>query len=765
MAGLRQFAGRCRRALIRRLRRTLKPAGPPIEPVVEDVDHAADPAAWAAGHLMQAGGGPVDAAALLESHRQEQRAATPAHALAGLRDVVRQDFSGSAAAAIARADAAAGGTFAMLGAGPFTFDGAVDWSSDLAGRTWLKGPRTELAESLYTNFPGNEHVIGDVKVPWELNKHLQFCDLARASVLTGDRRYGDAFREQMESWWAQNPFDENLAWLEPLIVGHRAVAWVLSMRMLIHAPAVDGPFYLKYLASLYDHVRFIRAHYEIDGPTSNHLWGDLGGVLTATAAHPEFDLAEDAWSEACGILAGPAAGQVYADGVQYEQSVSYERVILEFLLAAEVVAKHAERVLPDEARSAGRRMARHLMHVISPNGQANLISDADGARAWIFDTDDVDDYRPQLALAAAVYGDGELAGMADGHREAVCWLLGPDAAMPAATQPAATGAWFPHGGCVVMRSAWDMSASHLTFDCGDIGMGYDDDAAHATHGHDDLLSITLSGRGRQLLVDPGSGAYTGDLELHDRLRQSQAHNTVCISAPTGGDVGDVESHSVLGGAWSLSGRARPVGVQVGLTDEIDIALAGHDGYRRMPGRPLHRRVVIYLKPDTWVIVDCVEATASLPADATCIWRMPLVFHPDCEVDARPGNFTARNGDALLTGQLAAGDAPIPPRSERFPFAVDYGRCVETTRLTFDRTGTLPMASVLLLRVGDDEPSPATIDAKWTEGEGIEFPVVGAELQVSGVLRPAGIVDDEGAQLRVEYDVGGMSGIRTIGGEA
>ena len=95
------------------------------------------------------------------------------------------------------------------------------------------------------------------------------------------------------------------------------------------------------------------------------------------------------------------------------------------------------------------------------------------------------------------------------------------------------------------------------------------------HGHADTLSFELSVGGERIIVNTGVSEYGTSPE---RLRQrgTAAHSTVEI---------DQQDSSEVWSGFRVARRARLVERKVG-DGEITGA---HDGYRRLSGRPLHRR--------------------------------------------------------------------------------------------------------------------------------------------------------------------------------
>jgi uncharacterized heparinase superfamily protein len=115
----------------------------------------------------------------------------------------------------------------------------------------------------------------------------------------------------------------------------------------------------------------------------------------------------------------------------------------------------------------------------------------------------------------------------------------------------------------------------VIFDAAEIGPSY-----LPGHGHADVLSLEVSLDGRRLLTNGGTSSYdVGPVRAAER--STAAHATIEID---GCDSSEVWS------SFRVGRRAHPFDVAV-MEEEGGIfsAVASHDGYRWLPGAPVHRR--------------------------------------------------------------------------------------------------------------------------------------------------------------------------------
>ena len=61
----------------------------------------------------------------------------------------------------------------------------------------------------------DESVVGDIKYLWEPNRHLHLVTLAQAYHQSGEQRYLDGLRHQLESWLDQCPYLRGPNWTSP----------------------------------------------------------------------------------------------------------------------------------------------------------------------------------------------------------------------------------------------------------------------------------------------------------------------------------------------------------------------------------------------------------------------------------------------------------------------------------------------------------------------------------------------------------------------
>ncbi len=475
---------------------------------------------------------------------------------------------------------------------PLTGHSLLPWHQDVLHHyNW--NPRT-----FYKQVP-IPYGRADIKVPWELSRCQHLPTLGMAYVATGDTRYAEEVVAQIDDWMVANRPGYGVNWMCTMDVAIRAVNWLWAYHFVADAPQIDDAFLTRLLGSLLCHGRHIAGNIERyeGGITTNHTLADYVGLLyLGLLLVPDLTEAQE-WAQTGhdGVLACMRS-QVAGDGIDYENSIPYHRLVLEMFVGSYVLAERNGYPFPDDYRKSLERMFDFVKYYMRPDGLAPLVGDSDDGRLQILSG--YFDWQPQnhrylLAIGAALFDREDLATAVQDVRgvgEEAAWLLGSGALEKLSQWSAAPrqvgSRSFPESGRYVMRHH-DHHAIICTDEVGTAGMG--------NHKHNDIFGYELSVEGTAMIVDPGSFTYTDDLIARDRFRGTSAHNTVVVDG--------VEQNG-FNGAFGMHTDARVQVTRWQSEPTLDVLQASHTGYHRLGDPVTHQRTIVLAKESfAWLVVD------------------------------------------------------------------------------------------------------------------------------------------------------------------
>jgi uncharacterized heparinase superfamily protein len=581
---------------------------------------------------------------------------------------------GDAARIAAAADAALAHHVDLLGTGPIALGWPIDWHRDF--KTGVAWPKKFMRDLDYMNLG----CPSDVKVPWEVSRLQWLIPAGQAYMLSGDERYAVAVREVLEDWIAANPYAGSINWACTMEPALRILSWTWFFHVFARSKAwQDDAFRSGFLRTLFLHGEFTERYIELSDVNGNHLTADAAALVFAGlffgGAKAAVRWAEQGWK----LLNEELPRQVFPDGVDFEASIPYHRLVLElFFLAARYREAFALPV-SHEYRNRIIDMARFTLAYSRRDGSTPLLGDADDARSLPFGGQSIGDHRYLLGVVGTAWQRPDLIAGFSGPRSEVFWTLGAHgaASLPdRSTGVAGSSSGFPHGGIYVMRNDRD----HVLVDCGPVGL-----SGRGGHGHNDCLSFEAVLDGTHLVTDCGAYVYTASAEERNRFRSTGAHNTLQV------DGEEINRFIGWNHLWTLRDDATPKVKQWLPGSECDRFVGAHSGYRRLSDeiRPI-RTITLDHRCHALSVIDECEGTGT--------HTVSIPLHLASGVTARVNGpeeivLTAGIREFLILWSSAdewkveIGEGRMSP---------SYGLVTPIVRLLWHRCGRLPVRLALRL---------------------------------------------------------------------
>jgi hypothetical protein len=417
---------------------------------------------------------------------------------------------------------------------------------------------------------------GDHKLIWEMSRHQHLVVVAQAFLLTGEDRFREYVFGQLNHWWEENPFQRGINWASALEVAFRALSWIWIYHFL--GATMSAAFRERFLRELTRHGYHLQYNLSIYFSPNTHVLGEAVALHAIGALFPSLRRAAHWRSVGRAVVLKELDRQIQPDGSHFEHSTYYH------VYAVDLFVLH-HRIEPMPAPAAGRLhdMAAFLAAVTGPSGLLPFFGDDDGGRLFHPFGPRKRFGRATLATCSALLGRRYGSYTQDDLLEQALWWMGPhvlDTRLPAAGRPASN--LFRNSGLATMSCG----STHVIVDAGPFGW------ANAGHSHSDSLSLVITHGDTEILIDPGTYTYVGDVRERDGFRGSAAHNTIRIDgldqADPAGPFRWLNKPTVEVSEWRSDA-----------TRDYLHAICSYRGLR-------HRRQVWFTKPDLLVVLDTLE---------------------------------------------------------------------------------------------------------------------------------------------------------------
>lgn len=240
----------------------------------------------------------------------------------------------------------------------------------------------------------------DIKFPWEVSRFYFAPLLGQRFIQTGDEKYYRQFKQLVYDWLEKNPFLYGVNWYCAMEVGIRAVNWVVAANFFRDKIVIDHEFRKILTDSLVQHGFYISAFPEIkkNGLSNNHLIADYTGLLFISLSLSDSPETIQWRKQAVDGLLHCMDTQVNDDGTDFEGSIPYHRLVLEFFGYAALLCRLKDIELPEWFYVKLFRMFEFTAAYMDHNGNAPQIGDNDSGRLLVLHSSKEHDHSYLLDL-------------------------------------------------------------------------------------------------------------------------------------------------------------------------------------------------------------------------------------------------------------------------------------------------------------------------------------------------------------------------------
>jgi len=424
----------------------------------------------------------------------------------------------------------------------------------------------------------------------------------------------------IERWIEENPPGTGNGW-EPYPTSLRIVNWI---KWGLAGNELEN-YWLK---SLVIQAGWLEQNLETH-LLGNHLFANAKALIFAG-----FFLqggAADRWYETgVALVERELPEQVLGDGGNFELSTMYHLIFLEDLLDLVNIYRAYAQKIPDPIKDAIVSMIRWMELMCHPDGEIAFFNDAALG------------VTPSVAEIRS-YGERLGFNVREKHFELDFVDL-------------------PCSG----YSRIEMEDAVAIIDRAAIGPDY-----LPGHAHADTLSFELSLFEQRVVVNPGTSVYGADAQRQQE-RGTAAHSTVTI---------DQKDSSEVWGGFRVARRAQISERIHRKQGEAWVLSANHDGYCRLPGKPVHCREWLMSKGELVIRDKIMGQGVHHVASA-----FPL--HPKISVNDSQDQSAVLNVEGHLVQILIEGDGSLELAS--CCYHPEFGRSIDSQQLIYNVQRSLPI---------------------------------------------------------------------------
>lgn len=479
--------------------------------------------------------------------------------------------------------------FDLLGSGRSRVGMEIDWQGDF--KSGYKWNQTEyyLGSYNYLDYL-KEDIYADIKLPWELSRFQHLVTLGKAYWYTNRKKYLKEFVSEIENWIVNNPVEFGVNWICSMDISIRAINWIWAY-YFFNDSNLSNEFILKFLKNLFLHGRHIINNLEFRS-RNNHYLSNIVGLIYLGIFFKDSNEGKQWLEKGLSALKKEMKFQVNEDGVNYESSISYHRLVTELFISATILCNKNEIFFSQDYMNRLERMIEFILYYTKQDGSSPQIGDNDDGRLHIlsdYGNWNKLDHRYLMSIGASLFNRPDFICKYQELNEEAFWVLGEDLKpFDNIKNCDIESKSFPISGYYIMRD----DDLYMIVDCSSPQV-----KSNLAHKHNSALNFELFAHNKSFILDPGSYIYTANKKMRNLFRSTEYHNVIKVDKLQQNDYNEDEIF-VMGADAELTVNKWES------RNEYDFLDAVHYGYSRIDNPVLHRRKIYFHKKKRyWLIND------------------------------------------------------------------------------------------------------------------------------------------------------------------
>lgn len=376
---------------------------------------------------------------------------------------------------------------------------------------WHYSPITKkvVKKSLkWYQIPDFDPERGDIKAVWEASRFTHFFYFSRAYMITKDRRYYEAFSNQMNDWIRENPYPYGSHYKCGQEATLRMINTLITYSVFKHFGLItskDEENVKMIVEASYKKVlsNFFYAHKCIK---NNHTLSEITGLIIGAWACEDNKSMKKAYT----LLDKEIHKQFLPDGGYRQYSFNYQRFALQLMELNIKLSERTKHHLSEQSKELIKGSANLLYQMQDESGDVPNYGSNDGALIFPVTSCGYRDFRPVVNTLFALI-DGNRVFEHGNYDEEILWFSDKDINDFLIKEIPRVSSSFHKSGFYSLRNENGFLMAVL--------QNFDSRPAQM-----DQLHIDLWHKGINIFCD--SGTYSYATEVGKKMALTAAHNTV-----------------------------------------------------------------------------------------------------------------------------------------------------------------------------------------------------------------------------------------------